>query len=675
MNRNKKNKGVIFARWPFWVGIIAALLIVGVSTASLKGLLTTDDSESTEPFYEAKQGPLTISITESGTIKSSEMDIIKNEVEGQAAILYLIPEGTVVKKGELLVELDSSEVQDELVDQEIRMKNADSASVSATANLEVVKNQAQSDVERAQLDYQFAQQDLQKYKEGDYPKALNESKAKIQLAQEELKRAEEKAKWSDVLYGEKYLSQTEKEADQLAAQKRKLDLELAQNDMKLLEQFTYTRQMAQLESDVAQKKMALERVQQKAKANVTEAESNKDAKALEFKRQEGKYKKLQEQIAKAKIYAPSEGLVVYATSSEGDFRGNDEPLQEGQMVRERQELIHLPRTASFIAQAKIHESSLEKIRLGLPARLTVDAVPGKTYTGRVSKIAPLPDAISVFMNPDLKVYSTEIAIDGEASELRTGMSCRAEIIVDQLPNAVYVPVQAVTRVGKSPSVYVAGSGQWLPRTVDIGLDNNRLIHIKSGLKPGERVLLTPPLESAGMAEADQSEQDENQKLLASAAAAPAAAAPRTADQPTSGTAGGPAGPSGGAEGMPDFSNMTDEQRQQLRSRMENMSPEEQAKRRAEFTERMKAAGIPMGADGRPDMSKMTEEQRSKMMEQFRGAGGRSRGDGQSREGGFGGREGGPRGGEGRPDGDRAGSEESGADSADKSSSDSTQAGE
>jgi HlyD family secretion protein len=66
-----------------------------------------------------KQGPLRISVTESGTIKAREQVILKSEVEGRTSILSLIPEGTQVKQGDLLVDLDSSQLLDSKIDQEI----------------------------------------------------------------------------------------------------------------------------------------------------------------------------------------------------------------------------------------------------------------------------------------------------------------------------------------------------------------------------------------------------------------------------------------------------------------------------------------------------------------------------------------------------------------------------
>jgi HlyD family secretion protein len=132
----------------------------------------------------------------------------------------------------------------------------------------------------------------------------------------------------------------------------------------------------------------------------------------------------------------------------------------------------------------------------MPAKISVDALPGREFTGRITHIAPLPDAQSIWMNPDLKVFSTQIFLDGNDSDMRTGMSCQAQIIIETHDNVLSVPVQAVLQVQGIPTVYVKSGGGFVPRQVETGLDNNRMIHVKKGLTVGDIVLLTPPLADA-----------------------------------------------------------------------------------------------------------------------------------------------------------------------------------
>ena len=477
--------------------VIVAIVLAGViilKTLSGKNKNFNNDV----PLFTVKQGPLRINIVESGTIKARQQVIIKSQVEGETTILSLVPEGDLVKKGKLLVELDASELLDDQIDQDIKVQNADADFVRAREDLKVVENQATSDKAKAVLDLEIAELDLKKYIDpnegkGEYNNQLMQKQVKITLAEGELKRAENQLEWSEKLFKEEFISETELERDQLAAKKADLDLELAESDLNLLKNFTHKRDLAQFKSNVEQAEMALERTELKAAADIIQAQAGLRAKESEFKQQEGKLKKLGEQIEKTKIYAPADGLVIYATSARGSWRGNDEPLDEGQQIRERQELIYLPTALSMRAEIKVHEASMKKIELGLRTIIKVDALPDEVFTGSVGKIAPLPDPQMVWLNPDLKVYNTDIYIDNEDEDMLTGMSCQAEIIIEEYANATYIPLQSIVRIKGKPTVYVLKGNDIKPCEIEIGLDNNRMVRVINGLAPGEQVLAAPPL--------------------------------------------------------------------------------------------------------------------------------------------------------------------------------------
>ena len=486
--------------------IIILLIVITIGAGGMYLLRSSEDARSATDnmaTFAVKRGPLTISVIESGTIKALDMEVLKCELEGRTSILSLVPEGTHAKKGDLLVELDSSGLLDGKIDQEIRVQNTEASFIRARESLAVAKNRSKSNVDIAKLDFEFAKQDLEKYIEGEYPNEHKKAESNIQLAKERVARSEETLKWSKRLYGEKFISQTELQGDQLTANKDKVDLEIAENNLSLLEDYTKKRRIAQLESDVSQRLVDLEIAEREAISDVVQAEADLRAKESEYKRQQTKLTKIEEQLTKTKIYAPSDGLVIYATSAKGSWRGNREPLDEGSEVREREELIYLPITSASKAEVQIHESSLDKIHLGQPVTVTVDAIDGKAFSGRVVKIAPLPDPQRMWMNPDLKIYNTEVNLDSNDDSLRTGMSCMAEIVIEQYQDVLYIPVQAVVKVKGKTTVYVVSDKKVEPVKVETGLDNNRMIRIVSGLSEGEIVLLTPPLAASEVVEEDK----------------------------------------------------------------------------------------------------------------------------------------------------------------------------
>jgi HlyD family secretion protein len=473
--------------------IFAGLLFILIIFLIASNILTRDDQHSGNvSFFAAKRGPLTISVIESGTINNREKVVIKSKVEGKTTILFLISEGTHVRKGELLIKLDASRLQEEKMQQQITILNAEAAYIRARENLTVTKSQAESDIAKAKLDYNFAQVDLKKDLEGEYPMALQQAEAEITVAKEELQRAEEKLEWSQRLHRDGYITLTELHADELAAKRKKIDMQLAESTLELLKEFTHKRKFKELKSNLEQAKRALDRVKRKTVADVVQDEAELKAKESELKRQQWKLKKISDQIAKCRITAPVEGMVVYATTGKSKKRTKG-PMEEGLEVQEGQELIHLPTTSSMMAEVNIRESSLIKVRQGMPARITVDAMPGKVFYGRLGKIDPLPDPTMAWLNPDMKVYPSEFYLDGDASVLRRGVRGRVEIIVEEYSDMIYIPVQSVARVKGRPVVYVAGSNGPERREVESGMDNNRMIRIVRGLSEGEKVLLAPPL--------------------------------------------------------------------------------------------------------------------------------------------------------------------------------------
>jgi HlyD family secretion protein len=495
-----------------WVAAGAVVLgAVWLLAVAIPAGRKNDGIEKNPLLFAARRGPLVISVTESGTVSARDQVIISSEVEGSTTILSLVPEGTMVKEGELLIELDASEMEEEKFDQQLRVQNAEADYIRSRENLAITKSQAESDIEKAELATEFAGQDLAKYEEGEFPQSRKEAEAKIKLSEEEFQRTDEKLKWSRILFQEKYISETELQADELSLKKAELDLELAKGNRDLLLGFTHQRQMAQLKSDTKQTKMAMERARRKGKANILQAEADLTAKEMDFRRQKDRLAETEDQIIKTKIRAPSDGQVVYATSvKRSRWHAADEPLQEGQTVREREDLIYLPETKHMKVVVKIHESNLDRIKVGMHARITSDAIPGRSLTGYVDSIAPMPDPISVYLNPDLKVYDTQVHIDGDASDLRSGMTCEVEIIVETHRDVVYVPIQCVVRVDGKHTVYLVKDGPSSKKHITVGLDNNRMVHIIEGLTEGDEVMLAPPLEEAEVLEKEVAQPPQNE---------------------------------------------------------------------------------------------------------------------------------------------------------------------
>jgi multidrug efflux pump subunit AcrA (membrane-fusion protein) len=135
------------------------------------------------------------------------------------------------------------------------------------------------------------------------------------------------------------------------------------------------------------------------------------------------------------------------------------------------------------------------VKLGQRVRVRVDAEPGKELYGNVAEVAVLPDSSSSRYTPNLKVYPSNVHIDGTHDWLKPGMNAKVEIIVDELADVLYVPVQSIEVDNDHHFCYVNQAGDLQRREIATGSFNDEFIQVLKGLTPGELVSLTVPKRS------------------------------------------------------------------------------------------------------------------------------------------------------------------------------------
>jgi membrane fusion protein (multidrug efflux system) len=121
-----------------------------------------------------------------------------------------------------------------------------------------------------------------------------------------------------------------------------------------------------------------------------------------------------------------------------------------------------------------------RLKVGLPLRMVVDAVPGKVFVGRVDRISPVMDSAS-------GTFRVVCAFDN-APELRPGMFGRIEVVFDQRTDALTVPRIALLEDEGEPAVYVVEGKLAKRKTVQVGFTNGEIAEIRSGLKEGDQVV-------------------------------------------------------------------------------------------------------------------------------------------------------------------------------------------
>lgn len=579
-----------------WIGLLVAAggAYWGGRAAGLWGKTAAVEMKGAR----VKKGPLTISVLVRGNLSAKDAVSVKSEIEGQTTIISLIKEGAQVKPGDLLCELDSSSLIEKKVAQEISQQSADAAYTKAKAQYDIQQSQNQSDIEAAERKLTFAKLDIQKYDEGDRKQQISDAENKIRIADSKKLQSATTAEWSEKLAEKGFLTKTELEKDKLDLLTSDVSLEQAKLAKELLEKYDDPRKRTELEANLKEAERGLDRAKLKAQAMIADYESGKLSSEAKLKLETEKLQKYVDQLAKTKIRAPAAGMVVYARVESGRM-GNDAPIAEGTSVRERQEIMQIPRTGGMVCEGSVHESVLKLVAPGMSCRVTIDAIPGMEFPGEVLSVAVLPDKGSWWSNPNTRLYPATVAIKAlenptpeqvkAYSDMRPGMSCKLEILSAQIDSCLYVPVQCVVLDKGETTAFVHESSGPRQVRVKVGRSNEKFVEVLEGLVEDQEVLLAPP---AGFVPAQA--EDKPGDLPRAAAVQPGDAQPKAADAAAS-PPGMQAG-DGANRQRPNFdpanfdpSKLTG----RMKERWDSMSEEERAK----WLENMKSGNFGGGGGG------------------------------------------------------------------------------
>ncbi len=546
------SKGVPRRRLIVAVVLAGIVVCVGATFMYVRG--SRQSPVNAIETFAVKRGPLDIAVSEGGALQAERMERVRSQVHNSVNIISIVSEGTTVteedvKNGKVLVTLDSAQIQDNETKQEIAVEGAAAYLTQAKENLQIQQKQNESDIRAAELNEKFAKADLASYLGKELADSLGNNpdfttldkneklggaalQKKVQLENdvrvtlEQVKTALDTYDWTRKLYDKKYVTGNELQRDQLALMQQNAAVEQANLCLRLFLMYELPKQAETLYAAVREKRLETERVRSRANSQAAQSLAQLKSAESSYNVQKQQFDDTKKQLEYCQIKADKPGLVVYASSTD-NWRRNRAPIEEGTSVYERQEIIYLPDLSSSVARVRIHESAVKKIKAGQPTTITVDAYPDLVLHGTVKDVAPLPDPPQG-QNQDVKVFTTTVSIDGDYSYLKPGISCRATITVAKLPDAIYVPLQAIAMAGDDAVCIVVRPDGQERRKVALGESDDNFAVITSGLSEGDRVMLNPGVQTADVSAKAQAEKPAENAVPAAKDTQTTKAAPETA---------------------------------------------------------------------------------------------------------------------------------------------------
>lgn len=202
------------------------------------------------------------------------------------------------------------------------------------------------------------------------------------------------------------------------------------------------------------------------------------------------------------IVSPIDGKVVQLNAHEGEV------VVTGTMNNPGSVIAVIADLSEILAESDVNETDVVSLRLGMPAKVHVDAIPDKEYAGRVAEIGSSATA-RASAGAGIRYFKVKVAIQNADDRLRPGMTSQVSIITSTAPGALTVPIQSVVErvppslekkkgdggddenLPKKKYVFVVTGGKAKMTEVLTGISDATHVAVLSGLKTGEQVITGP----------------------------------------------------------------------------------------------------------------------------------------------------------------------------------------
>lgn len=429
---------------------LLGLLLVGVVGAgSAAAFIPRGASSELGPAatHTVGRGDLLVTVTEQGTLESSNNIEIKCKVRGDNTIIWVIESGTEVHPGDELVRLDTLFIEEQI---------SERTKFSHLAKSEVARSQA--DVARAELA-------IEEYLQGQFVSELATLNKNLTVAKSKHLTAKNMLSYSKMMAESDYASELDVEEREFMVSQAELEVKLNETRIDVLKKFTKEERLARLNGDLKAAKAKLEADKERAYAD------------------EQRLRRAEEELGYCVVKAESSGIVIYPTGKEWEETPD---IEEGATVHKDQVLLLMPDLSQMQVKVGIHESVVERIQAGLDARVTL---PKKSLDGKVSSVSSVAQPAGWWTGNVVK-YDTIVELP--ASEgLKPGMSVEVEVVIARHDNVLMVPAAAVVETSQGHACWVETANGWERRALKLGDSSDMFLVVESGLTDGDEVVLNP----------------------------------------------------------------------------------------------------------------------------------------------------------------------------------------
>ena len=436
------------------------------------------------PVATPTRGEFVVSLLTEGTLESDNSVVVRaGKAPGQ--ITMIVPDGTIVSAGDIFCRIESRELLRKQTDAELAAKQAREEIEKQRQNAEEMYDNAQRVVDQARKDLQAWEESVTiRTKQADDQLAFDRAEAeRLRLDYE---RAQRIAAKGYEAAAEADIAKATYEAQQFKVEQSAKDLELNRR------QIASERRQKQSLVKAAETRAEIQRAH--IAEHVGHATQRAEIAAKELAT-------VVAALADTTIPAPASGTVsLFSTFRGGERRS----WREGDQVSSGTPLGSISGAENMSLRCRVKESNIAALANGQQAQIEFEALAGRRFAGAVSSVGTVAREVWVWEDPtaeaNQRVFDVMVKVkQTRAGGLKPGLTGRARIVIKRLPDALFVPLDAVFERADKSFVYVKDGSRFIQREVETGDRSDIAVVIRRGLSDNEAIALADPTRAPGSA--------------------------------------------------------------------------------------------------------------------------------------------------------------------------------
>ncbi len=466
---------------------IAACLSAAIVLAGFFGITANPPGDS--DLLTIQRAPFRVDLTCHGSLEPLRTERVVSQCQWTVRILSLVPEGTWVRKGDIVCVLDSSEIEEFRRSREVSLIKAEAALESSRQQQELLKasnERRQSDAEQSLASAQF---DLLEYTNGMHPNDLQKLDDEISINQDRLQSADSDLQFAERMWMMGYSNRATVEVESLKVTTQSEQVRRLEFQKSLLQQFGHPRQEVRMKHQLNNSRLNVLRTELANSVADSRAKLMTLANEHRLTIYERYAKAAGDSITACTLRAPRDGQVMHCNNWQLQSRGII-TIAEGKSVYFSQPVFEIPDQERLKILLPVNEALITSVGLGSKVTIRPVGFEDQEIPAEVIHVSPYPVVRDRYA-PEVKEYFLNAVLKPHADQqkiVHPRMEAEGTLTLMDKKDAISIPSTAIAKCFGQSLVLIKNGDQLLPCLIRAGEAVEGKVLIESGLSEGDQIV-------------------------------------------------------------------------------------------------------------------------------------------------------------------------------------------